>query len=380
MIKQLRYSGIKYIETHFPLEIASLSAALIFVDRNMFDPDILTAYQKTGIVHLLAISGLHVSLLIAMVFYIGIRIGLTRQFMINFLLIILPIYVILTGGSPSVIRSAVMIFLVLLTLKRGAHVKLYPLDAISLTFVGYLFFYPMVIFDVGFQLSFSVSLVIILSAPYILQSYDGNLTRMLATSLTAQLAALPFLLYHYFEISLIGIAANMVYIPLFSFVYLPGLYLMFIVQILFGKTPQILIKVFLYIINLSNHIIEYLSHFSFARFIPGRPNWFFIIGYIFILLAIFYIWESRTYSKRKEHLILLSLVLVISQHGWNWLNPYSEVVMIDVGQGDSILIHLAHGKGTYLIDTGGTMQFAEEKWKERVKPYEVGRDVVVPFL
>jgi competence protein ComEC len=125
LLKQIRYSGIKYLESHFPLEIASLSAALIFGDRNMFEPEVLAAYQKTGIVHLLAISGLHVSLLIAMVFYMGIRIGLTRQFMTNFLLMILPIYVILTGGSPSVIRSALMIFLVLLTLKWRTHVKLY---------------------------------------------------------------------------------------------------------------------------------------------------------------------------------------------------------------------------------------------------------------
>ncbi|ETI67157.1 DNA internalization-related competence protein ComEC/Rec2 [Neobacillus vireti] len=381
MVKQLRFLGIRYLEAHFPIEIASLSAALIFGDRSMLDPVLLGDFQKTGIVHLLAISGLHVSLLVGMVFYLGIRIGLTRQFMMNFLLLILPVYVILTGASPSVIRAVLMIYLVLLTVKWKSRLKLLPIDAISLAFMIFLFFSPKVIVDIGFQLSFSVSLVIIFSAPIILRRYQNNGARILATSVTAQLAALPLLFYHFFEMSLMGIAANMLYIPLFSFVYLPGLYILFIIQILFGNTPLFLINIFKNIINLSNHLIGYLAHFSFAAFVPGRPNIIQLIIYIVIIVAIFYIWEAKVYQKKKTHLFYLVVILLSFQPVWNWLNPIGEVTMIDVGQGDSSLIHLPHGRGTYLIDTGGTMTFGEEEeWKHRLKPYEVGRDVVVPFL
>ncbi|MGG1677483.1 DNA internalization-related competence protein ComEC/Rec2 [Neobacillus sp. NRS-1170] len=380
IIKQLRFMGVRYLENHFPPEIASLSAALIFGDRSMLDSQLLGDYQQTGIVHLLAISGLHVSLLIAMVFFIGIRMGLTRQFMLNFLLIVIPIYVILTGASPSVIRSALMIMLFLITGKWKRILKLLPIDAISLACMLYIFFSPLVLFDIGFQLSFSVSFVIILSSSSILNGYHSNGEKMLFTSIISQLAALPFILYHYFGMSMIGIFANMLYIPLFSFVYMPGLYLLFFIQIVFHHTPSFLNSLFLLIINFFNHLIGVLADFSITSFVPGRPNKFLLIIYILIIFRIFYIWESRSTLKRNAHLISITFVLFIFQPSWNFLNPFGEVTLIDVGQGDSILLHFPHDNGTYLIDTGGTMQFTEESWKEKEKPYEVGRDVVVPFL
>ncbi|WP_223591288.1 DNA internalization-related competence protein ComEC/Rec2 [Neobacillus bataviensis] len=380
IIKQLRFMGEHYLEKHFPLEIASLSSALIFGDRSMLDSQLLGDYQQTGIVHLLAISGLHVSLLIGMVFYMGIRIGLTRQFMLNFLLIVIPIYVILTGASPSVIRAALMILLILITDKWKGSIKLLPIDAISLAFMLYIFFSPLVLFDIGFQLSFSVSFVIILSSSSILKGYLTNWAQMLVTSVISQLAALPFILYHYFGMSMIGIFANMLYIPLFSFVYLPGLYLLFFIQLIFYHTPSFLISLFLLIINFFNHLIGIMADFSIISFVPGRPNLFLLIIYILILFRIFCIWESKPTFKRNAQLISITIVLFIFQPFWNLLNPFGEVTMIDVGQGDSILLHFPHNSGTYLIDTGGTMQFTEESWKEKGKPYEVGRDVVVPFL
>lgn len=380
MVKQLRFEGIRYLETQFPPEIAALSAALIFGDRSMLDPSVLEDYQNTGIVHLLAISGLHVSLLIGMVFYLGVRVGLTRQFMVNFLIGILPAYIILTGGSPSVTRACLMVLLILLTAKWRRKLKLLPLDAISLALIGYLFYSPLVIFDVGFQLSFSVSFAIIISAKYILMGVQANLARMLATSITAQLAAMPLLLYHFFELSLLGIAANLLYIPLFSFVLLPGLYFLFLFQLLIGNTPSLLIHLFMNVITLSNDLIAAIADISLASFVPGRPSVFMIFMYIVMIGAIFYVWECRLVRNRQRGLLILSAALFLLQPAWNWLNPYGEITMIDVGQGDSILIHLPHGKGNFLIDTGGTMNFSGEEWRQRAKPFEVGRDVVVPYL
>jgi competence protein ComEC len=379
-LKRLRYSGIKYIENHFPPEVAGLSSALIFGDRNSMDPEVLLDYQKVGIIHLLAISGLHVSLLIGMLYFIGLRCGVTREFMTNFILIILPAYAVLTGGSPSVIRSVLMIFLVMATVKWKSVIKLYPIDAISLAFVLFLFLDSLVLLDIGFQLSFSVSFAIILSAPLILQRYQSSLSKLLATSVIAQFSVLPFLLFHFFGASMISIFANLIFIPLFSYILMPSVYLLFLFHLLFGMIPVPIMNLFSKLIHLSSITSNLFSHFSFAEIVPGRPNYFFLILYAVTIVIIFFTWEKKRSPRKIKIILILGFFLFTFQVEWNRINPVGEVTFIDVGQGDSILIHLPYGKGNYLIDTGGSLQFNVSQWQIKSNPFEVGQDVVVPYL
>ncbi|MDP4083445.1 MAG: DNA internalization-related competence protein ComEC/Rec2 [Bacillota bacterium] len=379
MLKEIRFKGINYLKVHFPPDIAAFGTALIFGDRSLMSPETLSSFQKAGIVHLLAISGLHVSLLVEMVYLIGIRIGVTKENMVNFLLSILPVYAILAGGAPSVIRAVLMLFLVLCTVKFKRSLRLSSFDAISLAFSFYLFVYPMVIYDVGFQLSFSVSFGIILSAPVILKRYHRNFSKLISTSVVAQMSGLPILLYYFFSSSLMSIISNLIFIPFFSFFLLPGLYLLFFIQVIFGNVPTFINLFFEKVIHFSTSLLEYLTKISIFTFTPGRPNWFFLLIYIMLIVLIFMIWEMQMQYYRK-FLVMLGTFLLLFQIVWNQNNPIGEVTMIDVGQGDCILIHLPFGKGNYLIDTGGTLSFNEEKWKTRKNPFEVGKNIVVPYL
>lgn len=107
-IKQYREQGINAINDNVEQPHASFMISLIFGDRSRLDDNILDAYQQLGLVHLLAISGLHVGIITAATFYIGIRVGLTRQWMNIILIFLLPLYVLLAGGAPSVMRAATM--------------------------------------------------------------------------------------------------------------------------------------------------------------------------------------------------------------------------------------------------------------------------------
>ena len=380
LIKQVRYIGIHYLETKFPPEVAALSSALIYGDRSLMSPDLLTNYQKAGISHLLAISGLHVSLLVGMIFFIGIRLGVTRETMTTFLLLFLPVYAVLTGGSPSVVRAVVMIFLVMLTVKWGKKLKLLPFDALSLAFSLFLLIEPFVLFDVGFQLSFSVSGAIILSSHSILSRYQNIVIQLLMTTLAAQLSSLPILLFHFFGFSLLSIFINLLFIPLYSYLFLPGVYILLLFQIIFGTVPDLFMNGFRYVVQFSNRLVQIFSESSFANFTPGRPGTFFLILDCLIVFTMFIVWEKNKQKKQDKIIFILCSILLLLPVCWKQFNPYGEVTVIDVGQGDSILIHLPFNQGNYLIDTGGILQFSTKQWQKRTKVFETGEDVVVPFL
>nr|MDH3109332.1 ComEC/Rec2 family competence protein [Bacillus altitudinis] len=94
--------------------------ALIFGDRDLIDPDTLRDYQMLGIIHLLAISGLHVQTLLACLFWCLLRAGVTRETARILLLSFLPVYACLTGAAPSVLRACLMagIYLVITSLAK----------------------------------------------------------------------------------------------------------------------------------------------------------------------------------------------------------------------------------------------------------------------
>jgi len=225
-IKQYRQQGINLISDHVEQPNASFMISLIFGDRSRLDDGILDAYQQLGLVHLLAISGLHVGIITAATFYMGIRIGITRQWMNLILIFLLPLYVLVAGGAPSVMRAATMtgVALTLMLMKK----KVFSIDTIGLACIFVLLLNPYYLYHIGFQLSFSVSLSLLLASS-ILQKVQNGVAQLFIVSMIAQVASLPLLLYHFYQFSIWSPLLNVIFVPFYSLYVLPISFLLFFV-------------------------------------------------------------------------------------------------------------------------------------------------------
>ncbi|MCK1982092.1 MULTISPECIES: DNA internalization-related competence protein ComEC/Rec2 [Peribacillus] len=374
-IRNWRLKGITYIREHFPEESSGFVTALIFGDQTYIDEGDLTNYQRLGLVHLLAISGLHVSFLTGLLFYIGIRIGVTRERMMMAIILFLPVYMLLSGASPSVVRSclmAMLFFLLLLFKKRisaGA--------AIGSAYMALLFFRPNILYDIGFQLSFAVTFSIIMSSSIFLQ-YPKKSMQLFILSSICQLAALPILLFHFFEVSLLGVFLNVLYVPLYSIILLPFSLISLFIHLLLPSFGQPLISLLNFTFVLCNKAADAAAELPLASIPFGKPPFIMMLLLVISLLGLYLTWEV-SFEKSKIWCGII-IVLLLLQYNLQRFSPFGEVQIIDVGQGDSILIILPFNRGNYLIDTGGQITFPIDTWAEKRKKFNTADDIIIPLL
>lgn len=210
----LKDAFISQFNRFLPAEPAALISGLTFGIRSGFSADFKEAMNRSGTTHLTALSGYNISILVLAIFNAFGR-WLPRRGTFILTLILIVLFVIMTGGEASIVRAGFMGFLALLAKESG---RIYsPRNAIALTAFGMAVFDPTVlVYDIGFQLSFLSLLGLVYLMPTLelilgfnrknpgFMSWKENLL----TTASAQIAVLPLLLYHFQEFSILGIVAN----------------------------------------------------------------------------------------------------------------------------------------------------------------------------
>ena len=299
----------------------------ILGDKSYLSKDVVRSYQENGISHLFAISGMHISLLVLMITKILKLFKFNEYDRFKITSIILFMYLLLVGFSPSILRGVLFYFLFTINNIYYFYIKKINLFIIIISMA--LLINPRYVYDLGFLYSYSISLSLLIFSDYLKGNYFISLLKV---SLIANLVSIPITLYSFNQINLLSILYNLVYVPFISFIVFP-----FTLIILIIKPLEPIYN--LLIIVLENTSL-FLSNIDLFKLTFKELNIFIYIVY-FIIIFIF------LFRRIKEYLYVLLILLFI-----HFILPSGDYVeFINVGQGDSTLISL--NNKYYLIDTGG---------------------------
>lgn len=283
--------------------------------RNYLSPDIKNSITSSGLAHVLALSGLHIGLLISIIFFFLFPLSLiglhkTKKILV---LIFIWIYVCMTGFSPTTVRAAIMATLLIgaLILER----KNSSLNSLLAAVFIIILFDPTSLWDIGLQLSFiCVASIIVFTNKTnpVEQHIHPNLHKFINLTLVTIITTFctwTLIAYYFKSVSLLFLPANIILLPILPFYF--GLGLLYLVLITFGIDINILSKVLDLINSFFVKTVDLLS-FSGYSSIPFEINTYTLLLWLMGILLIAFAFLVDSKKNRKILSILASFTLLIS--------------------------------------------------------------------
>ena len=359
---KLRKGITETIDAIFPEDVAGFARALLIGDTSalIYGDDV--ALQLSGIRHVVAVSGLHVSILFSLAYTMA---GKRRIWTAVLGIPVLVLFAAVAGFTPSVLRACVMQILMILSLLLNKDYD--PPTALATAVLCILACNPILVTSVSLQLSVGCIIGIFLFATpihdWLLRGKLEKLakgkrfsSRMLrwilstvAVSISASVATLPLVAYHFGTISLVGILTNVLTLWIISFLFY-GIMLCSVTGALFLPAARVLAWVIAWGIRYVLLIARWLSSLPLAAVYTCSIYVVIWLVMVYVLLAVF-LWAKKKHPVLFSACVSAGLALAILA---GWLEPKISPVhatVLDVGQGQCVLLYAS--SGTYMVDCGG---------------------------
>ncbi len=401
ILYRVRDSMAQVYATILPQKEAGIITAMILGDKSVLDVDMKKLYQTGGISHILAISGLHITILGMALYHFLRYCDVNAKVRVVICVCLLVGYGKMTNFSVSTSRAVIMMILYLIAEWIGRSYD--SVSALAFSGIIILLQKPFALYSCSFLLSFGAILGLNLIQPVLndlvygssekqrerkrklrqwrkeviandsygkilvwIQQLTDKIVSMLLSSFSVQLMTLPIILYFFFEVPLYGIIINIFVIPLAS--------VLIIFAFIGGITGCICISLGKFFIGIVYFILQFYEKICllFQKLpgqlqILGRPFWQQIVLY-YVLLLIFLILVKKIVEKKgtaKKAFWLIPVIMIVL------LFPFQEknlsITFLDVGQGDGIFIHSP--AGTNILLDGGSTSVSK-----------VGTYRIIPFL
>jgi len=362
---------IRSIRTSFPVsaELKGFLCGTLLGDKRGFTGgELQMALQRTGMIHLLSVSGSHLALLAALCYLILRRTKLSRRRQAQVVLAVAVLFTLLTGCEPTTVRALGMLACALLALLLRRRTDV--LSALALSLIVMLLFDPLLATSLSVQLSLASVVSIVCFGRYFgrwLRCLLPRAGRLVAdgvgATLAANLAVLPFSAGVFGVVSLIAPLANLLLAPFVSAMVVLGL-IGIMVCLVSQAAAQVCFRAALAVGVVFERLNAWLSQQQWSALSASALPPLVLVGLCVLAILLWSLWvrPTRPRARRVAAVVLAIIVLVATvplATRPGSLQLTRGVVVLDVGQGDALLVRDAGHTG--LIDTGPSSTVLREQ-------------------